>query len=149
MDEKSEILAEIKALSSHYPRRQLGMADQARWLSDYAEDLGCLSAADVRLACSVWRRGEKAKMPAPGELLALCRRMMDARPVPMRIAPPDPPPQYSDEHRAKMQTALRALAEEITAKSALRGGYKRRSGESETEYGRRLWPDRERQPRGS
>lgn len=72
MDERLEIISEIKALSSHYRVRVMGPAEQAHWLSDYADDLSRFRLQDIRLGCTLWRRSEVKHMPTPGELIAKC-----------------------------------------------------------------------------
>lgn len=72
MTETAEtIISEIKALSSHYRRRPLAPADEARWLADFVTDLGELPLDAVRSGCAHWRRNER-KFPTPGELRGAC-----------------------------------------------------------------------------
>lgn len=144
MTDKSEILEEIRALSLHYPRRQLSPKDQLRWLEDYADDMGGYRPMDVRLACAQWRQSEARGMPTPGELITKCRAMVS----PDRITRQAPErPRVSPEERARVGEMMRAWAAERRAGEGVnRMDFRRlsrRPGETEVDQARRLWPSRE------
>lgn len=62
------ICAEINALSSHYLTTTKSPDDHARWLIDFATDLGDLTPEQVRRACAAWRTSDAKKFPTPGQL---------------------------------------------------------------------------------
>lgn len=143
MDERERMIAtEISALSSHYPARKLSQGDRARWLDDFVSDLAGYDERDVRLACAMWRKSEAKKMPTPGELLAICYKVIPARAVAVLPPPKREEAVYSEEHKAEMRRRLTDLAEELAANMRMRD-HRRRPRETEVEYGRRLWPNRE------
>lgn len=82
MDEIQTILREVAALSSHYPVSTKSPADQARWLSDFADDLGDLGADAVTKACRAYRLSEAKRFPTPGALRKLAVERIAALPAP-------------------------------------------------------------------
>lgn len=139
MDQQAQAIAtEISALLSHYPARRLTQADRQRWLDDYVSDLSDYTAADVRLACAIWRKSDATKMATPGELLAICYRVIPSSRPAVLPPPKRDEPVYSEEHKAEMRAKVAALVNSIVVKD-----YRRRQGETEVDYGRRLWPNRE------
>lgn len=88
-------------------------------------------------------------MPTPGELLTICHKVIPAQGAAHTVVPlPKQPerPVYSEEHKAEMRRKLAGLAEELADNMKLRN-YDRLPGETEVDYGRRLWPGRERTSR--
>lgn len=71
-------MAELGALSSHYPAPARSPGEQARWLSDFADDLAEFADGEVRRACADWRRSEGRRFPTPGQLLTACRQVRSA-----------------------------------------------------------------------
>lgn len=142
MSTETMILDELKALAAHYPRRQMGQADLARWFEDYIRDItgAGFDESDIRIACTNWRTSDAKKMPTPGELLAYCRKVF-RRPDPNAAIIPIPQavrPQYSDEHKALMRAKLGGLVGEMAARQK---NY-RRFGENDAAYAERVWPAR-------
>lgn len=136
MNAKSEIVDEIKALSLHYPKRQLAAADLFRWLEDFANDLSAYSPADVRTVCAMWRQGEghPQRMATPAELASMCRKLVD----PARLPAPKVEPQRIDRAQ-RLKVDVRGVLRSL---GSLRN-MARRPGETEVDYGRRMWPTRE------
>lgn len=64
-------MREVQALSSHYPVSTKSPADHARWLSDFADDLGDLGGAAVAKACRAYRLSDAKRFPTPGQLRKL------------------------------------------------------------------------------
>ena len=143
MSSTVEIMGEIKALSQHYPRRQLSAADQVRWFEDYANDLSDagFDATDVRIACANWRTSEEKSMPTPGQLLAYCRKVFRPERVAALIEPPPQRARVSLEERARVKRMLEDLAVDLrrTGNVDFRK-LARRPGETEVEQAERLWP---------
>lgn len=137
-------MSEIKALSNHYPRRQLAAADHARWLTDYAQDLAGFDAMDVRLACHMWRASEEKHMPTPGELIAKCNKVV--RPGRGGVQTIEPPQRAvpSEADREYVWAGLKQLHAELASRPKTLA---KKGGETDAAFARRVWPDRERRPR--
>jgi hypothetical protein len=138
MHPTQEIISEIKALSSHYPKRARSTADEERWLMDWATDLSGFDPRDIRLVCAQWRSGESNRMPTPGELVSKCRTLV--KPELARRVEPPPEREFSREHKARMQAAVMDLIGELGSAAKRRGSLDRRPGETETQQAERLWP---------
>lgn len=89
MDNRQAIMREVAALSSHFPVSTKSPADHARWLEDYADDLGDAGFEAVAEACRDWRRAGNKRMPNPGQLLPIVRKVRD---VARLISGPRPEP---------------------------------------------------------
>lgn len=69
---RTDIVAELEALSEHYPKPRRDAAAQARFLADYVTDLNRFTPAEVKTACAKWRALESQRFPTPGQLAAIC-----------------------------------------------------------------------------
>jgi hypothetical protein len=70
---RTDIVDELEALATHYPRLVLSDEQRVGWLKDYLEDLNALPIDAIRLGCRQWRKSAARKFPTIGELLAACR----------------------------------------------------------------------------
>lgn len=73
MAESGEIVEALEALAIHCRAPLMGVDDRSRWLRDWCEDLREFPISAVSAACKVWRAGDSAKFPTPGQLLPLVR----------------------------------------------------------------------------
>ena len=78
---RTEILEELSALQSHYPRTNRTAEEHERWLKDYLDDLGGYSTDAIRYGCREWRKSGARKYPTSGELIALARHHQAPRPA--------------------------------------------------------------------
>lgn len=143
MSSTAEIMGELKALSQHYPRRQLSASDQVRWFEDYAADLAHagFDAMDVRVACTNWRTSPEKHMPTPGQLLAYCRRVFRAPTSQAVAALPGQRDFQPVEKHDWVSRGLRELAETMRRSNRLTDlSDMRRPGETQAQQAERLWP---------
>ncbi len=69
--EADEVRAAVTGLLCHYPDRGVPSELMPAVLRDWIDDLGRFPPDIVRAACQVWRRGDNAYAPAPGQIIAL------------------------------------------------------------------------------
>lgn len=70
---RSEIIDELDALSTHYPRGPRSPDQHMRFLEDYLDDLKDFSLEQVRAACRRWRQSDATKFPHSGQLMGAAR----------------------------------------------------------------------------
>jgi hypothetical protein len=73
MAEKSEIIAEIEALTVHCRPPIMDEDVRTCWLRDWCDDLAPHPISAVRLGCRSWRHSGATKFPTPGQLLPLVK----------------------------------------------------------------------------
>lgn len=76
MAERTEISAELNALSVHCRPPIMEVEQRALWLRDWCNDLTEFPIEAVRIACRKWRQSGSTKFPTPGQLLPLVRENM-------------------------------------------------------------------------
>jgi hypothetical protein len=73
MAERTEISAELNALSVHCRPPIMEVEQRALWLRDWCSDLAEFPIEAVRIACRKWRLSGATKFPTPGQLMPLVR----------------------------------------------------------------------------
>lgn len=107
-------MREIAALSSHYPVSTKSPAEQARWLDDFANDLGDAGPEAVAAACRAWRLGDAKRFPTPGQLRKLVTHTVRALSAPNHEAWRP----ISDEEYDSLTVHQRARHQRILASEA-------------------------------
>jgi len=77
MADRTEILNEIDALSSHCRVPLMSVEQRTGWMRDWCEDLGQFRIEDIRRAFRDWRQSGNTKFPTPGQVMPILRRLND------------------------------------------------------------------------
>jgi hypothetical protein len=73
MAERTEIAAEIEALTTHCRPPLMEVDARMLWLRDWCTDLGEFPIEAIRQACRKWRHSGATKFPTAGQLMPLVR----------------------------------------------------------------------------
>ena len=81
MAERTEISAELNALSVHCRPPIMEIEQRALWLRDWCSDLMEYPIEAVRIACRKWRLSGSVKFPTPGQLMPLVKENLPGETV--------------------------------------------------------------------
>lgn len=70
---RTEVIDELDALSTHYPRGPRSPDQHMRFLEDYLDDLKDFTNDQVKAACRRWRQSDATKFPTSGQLMNTAR----------------------------------------------------------------------------
>lgn len=76
MAQRTEIAAEIEALSVHCRPPIMEVEQRASWTRDWCNDLAEFPIEAIRIACRKWRLSGATKFPTPGQLLPSIRESL-------------------------------------------------------------------------
>jgi hypothetical protein len=76
---KTEILAELDALTTHCRPPLMSVEQRTGWMRDWCDDLAKFDIEHVRSAFREWRQSGQTKFPTPGQILPKLRDLANPR----------------------------------------------------------------------